>query len=291
MPKNRWGGASGPATGSKKPSRIRRAGARARDWADDKTGRRMSTGWRAARKEKGFKARRRAAGQAVREAGGGGIIAAIVGVFAALFAGIAGFSRGRADAHMDGVDPNAKEKTTETPTAASGGIPADYYTPPSGKGAPHFGPLPGGGIPMAEYADPGHAEPEAETSTPTSTTTPTGGTTMSRNLPHATAAADLSALIAKHSPEDLFEVIDQADEWETWVQDTTMSIKRYVQQIQGKNIPLGKNSIQAIQELYVLQSKLMTAAQEIPKTMRAEHATDLERREHHRGDERLSNIR
>lgn len=291
MPKNRWGGASGPTSRSTRGGRIRRGAASARDWADDKTGRRMSTGWKAARKEKGFKARRRAAGQAVREAGGGGIIAAIVGVFAALFAGIAGFSRGRADAHMDGVDPNAKEKTTETPTAASGGIPADYYTPPSGKGAPHFGPLPGGGIPMAEYADPGHAEPEAETSTPTSTTTPTGGTTMSRNLPHATAAADLSALIAKHSPEDLFEVIDQADEWETWVQDTTMSIKRYVQQIQGKNIPLGKNSIQAIQELYVLQSKLMTAAQEIPKTMRAEHATDLERREHHRGDERLSNIR
>src|SRR5699024_1753354 len=78
--------------------RIRRGAAKARDWADDKTGRRMSTGWRAARGETGFKARRRAAGSAVRDAGGGGFIAWIVGILAALGAGIASlFSRSSKD--------------------------------------------------------------------------------------------------------------------------------------------------------------------------------------------------
>lgn len=107
MPKNRWGGASGPTTGSKKPSRIRRAGARARDWADDKTGRRMSTGWKAARGQKGFKARRRAAGQAVKEAGGGGILAALVGILAA----IGGLFKSRKDEPTgDNVDQETTQK-------------------------------------------------------------------------------------------------------------------------------------------------------------------------------------
>ena len=295
MPKNRWGGASGPTTGSKKPSRIRRSAARARDWADDKTGRRMSTGWKAARGQKGFKNRRRAAGQAVKAAGGGGIIAGIVGVIVAAFAGLASLFG------WSSKDKDPKKDTSEEPTEKSAEGATDEKTTATGTGSTEptdratkspTTSTPRGEHPIGFGRGPREPRPDFTLADTTpSTTTPTGGTTMSRNLPHATAAADLSALIAKHSPEDLFEVIDQADEWETWVQDTTMSIKRYVQQIQGKNIPLGKNSIQAIQELYVLQSKLMTAAQEIPKTMRAEHATDLERREHHRGDERLSNIR
>lgn len=107
MPKNRWGGASGPTSRSTRGGRIRRGAARARDWADDKTGRRMSTGWKAARGQKGFKARRRAAGQAVREAGGGGILAALVGILAA----IGGLFKSRKDEPTgDNVDQETTQK-------------------------------------------------------------------------------------------------------------------------------------------------------------------------------------
>ena len=111
MDRNRWGG-TGPTSGG----RIRRGAARARDWADDKTGRKASAGWRAARGQRGFNNRRRAAGQAVRNAGGGGLIAGIVGIIAAMFAGVAalaGGARARADKHMDGVDPTVETKHQE----------------------------------------------------------------------------------------------------------------------------------------------------------------------------------
>ena len=217
MPKSRWGGASGPTSRSTRGGRIRRSAARARDWADDKTGRRMSTGWKAARKEKGFKNRRRAAGQAVRAAGGGGVIAGAVGVIAAALAGLAnlfGWSskdKKKTSAATEATEPTSAISSHPVYTWLADGTPFIYLIPKD----------------LLASTDPLRFKSDTRSSpTSTSTTTPTGGTTMSRNLPHATAAADLSALIAKHSPEDLFEVIDQADEWETWVQDTTMSINR-----------------------------------------------------------------
>ncbi|QVJ03105.1 hypothetical protein KGD82_13805 [Nocardiopsis eucommiae] len=283
MKENRWGGASGPTNGSTRGGRIKRGAAKARDWADDKTGRRMSTGWRAARGQEGFKARRRAAGQAVKNAGGGGFIAGIVGVLAAIFAGFASL--------FGGLRKSDEKPTTEKPTT---GQQADKKASTAANGAPSVA---AADAPAGEDAAPSPSPSgDADTSTePTATpsTTTTTGDTMTSNahrLPHAASAAELNATVAKSAPEDLFAVIDQAREWPDFVQDNTLSIRRYVQQIQGNRIPLGPDSIQALQDFFALHGKLMEAAQAIHPVMTKEHASDLERREHQRGDERKANV-
>lgn len=289
MSENRWGGTTGP-TPTKKPGAVRRGAARARDWADDKTGRRMSTGWKAARGQEGFKNRRKAAGQAVKDAGGGGIIAAIVGVVAALFAGAAGLFGGGKKKPGD-TEATPADTTPNGEAAATGTGPADT---PNGTPEPNATSSPQ----ATGSTDPRvHETWDADSTPPTTTTTSinnTGGNTTMRNdsrsLPHAVAAAELNAQLAKAGPQDLFEVMDQAKEWEDFVRDSTMAIRRYVQQIQGNRIPLGPASIQSIQDLFTGQSQLIAAAQAIPKTISKEHAEDENRRQNLRGDETKSNV-
>src|SRR5690606_27171228 len=45
---------------------VRAAGRRAADWADDRSGRRLSTGWRAAKNQPGFRAAHKAARDTLR---------------------------------------------------------------------------------------------------------------------------------------------------------------------------------------------------------------------------------
>ena len=277
MPKNRWGGASGPATGSKKPSRIRRAGARARDWADDKTGRRMSTGWKAARKEKGFKARRRAAGQAVREAGGGGIIAGIVGVIVAAFAGLAslfGWSR---------KDKDPKKGTAEEPTEKSAEGATDEKTTAAGLG---------GAGPDARADESRIVPPETPEPTTRSTeasTTSTGGTTMS-GLPAAQIAHDMSAAMSRYEPADAYQIVPDSRQWTDVPHQVAMAVKAYADRLEGARFPINDAINDKLREFAQAMAATRSIAEEIEPLMRKAHADDLARKETPRGDESKWNI-
>lgn len=330
MPKNRWGGASGPTTGSKKPSRIRRAGARARDWADDKTGRRMSTGWKAARGQKGFKARRRAAGQAVREAGGGGILAALVGILAA----IGGLFKSRKDEPTgDNVDQETtqkqdqanatKEKSQGAPQAPTGTFrprtraeAAANYAKGSGYKLGEEVP----GHPGVYYADPrddrpgyvdhgrttGYYDANIDPRTweervaagdvpgfnpkpTTSTTTPTGGTTMS-GLPAAQIAHDMSAAMSRYEPADAYQIVPDSRQWVDVPHQVAMAVKAYADRLEGARFPINDAINDKLREFAQAMAATRAIAEEIEPLMRKAHADDLARKETPRGDESKWNI-
>src|SRR5690606_31166893 len=67
-PRNRWGASQQPSAHPRGGLRraVRAAGRRAADWADDRSGRRLSTGWRAAKGQPGFRAAHKAARDTLR---------------------------------------------------------------------------------------------------------------------------------------------------------------------------------------------------------------------------------
>ncbi|MCP3017350.1 hypothetical protein NGM33_28865 [Nocardiopsis dassonvillei] len=281
MTKSRWGGSSGPTTAP--GGRMRRAARAARDWADKKTGQKASSAFKAARKEKGFRARSKAASRAVRKKGSGKITSGIVGVIVAAFTGLASlFGWLKPDAKK--APKKAVKKTAKTTAKATG-----PDTKRGGK-APRAG---------GHAVDPGQeksAPPTGPDASTTTTSTPaahaTGGTTMagSRSLPHAQHAADMLAGVTRYEPEDLFVVIDQARQWPDMVRDTAMAVRTYVQVLQANRFPLQNGSIDALQDLFNALIKVMPAAEAIHPQMCRDHAPDLERANYGRGDERRANV-
>src|SRR5690606_35161200 len=67
-PRNRWAASQQPSAHPRGGLRraVRAAGRRAADWADDRSGRRLSTGWRAAKNQTGFRAAHKAARDTLR---------------------------------------------------------------------------------------------------------------------------------------------------------------------------------------------------------------------------------
>lgn len=157
MPKNRWG-SSPTDQASKKGGRLKRGAGRARDWADDKTGRRVSTGWRAARDQQGFNNRRKAAGQAVKDAGGGGFVAGLVGIVTAIGAAIGGLFKSRKSGGGEeaGQEQAQGAAPQEQGQGARGGSPQDprvvRHTPTRAEAAANYAK---GGYQLGEQV-PGH---------------------------------------------------------------------------------------------------------------------------------------
>lgn len=275
--KNRWGGASGPTAAS--GGRIKRAARAARDWADDRTGRKASTAFKAARKEKGFRARSKAARTAVRSKGSGRVTSGVVGALAAVMAGIASlFSK-------PGNKPGKSTPEDDDPTSAN-----PYHSVYTwlADGTPFVGLIP---KELLESTDPLRFKNPNPWPTTTSSTH-TGGTTMagSRSLPHAQHAADMLASVTRYEPEDLFVVIDQARQWPDMVRDLAMAVRTYVQVLQANRFPLQNGSIDALQDLYEALIKTMPAAEAIHPQMCRDHAVDLDRANYGRGDERKANV-
>lgn len=289
--KSRWGGAR-PAT--HKPGlrgRISSGAARARDWADDRTGRRASGAWKAAADQSSFKARRRAAAAAARKSGSTRVGASILGAIAALFA-----------PRKKPTRPKPAEETPAGRYARDGytlgpevpGHPGSYYADPRdhrpgyvdrrGLGPDHPGYTTGD---YDSNIDPRSWEERKAAHT-------TGGTTMAngtRTLPHAQHAADMLAGVTRYEPEDLFVVIDQARQWPDMVRDTAMAVRTYVQVLQANRFPLQNGSIEALQELYNALIKAMPAAEAVHPQMCRDHSVDLDRANYGRGDERRANVR
>lgn len=258
-PKNRWGGGSGGSGHHKgRGSRIGRGAARARDWADDRTGRKASAAWKAASGQRGFRARSKAASRAVRSKGAGRIISSAVGVIAAAIAGLASLFRRRPTTEK-------AEQRTEADQATT----ADDHDIP-------------------DWVNP--TKTTTTTAAPTAAANTTGGTTMA-GLPAANIAADMAAAMSRYEPEDAWAVLRDARQWPSVPRDVAMAMKAYVDRLETARFPLNAAVTDKIREMYVALSAVHAVAEEIEPLMRKAHAADLARAEARRGDESKWNVR
>lgn len=275
----RWGGASGTTSGSK-PGRLRAMGRRAAGWADGRTGQRASTAWKAASGARGFRARRRAAREALRNRANHhpaatGAFALVGAVLASLWTWqgrIRQNQQARAQRAMDNVDPDA---TTHQAHTGPAGAQADDLS------QEHI-------RPYEVVTDP-TLPTEYITSRMPASEVPVGGNAMA-GLPHAQYAADLNAAATKYSPEDAYRVVDEAGEWPDAIRDFALSIRAYYNRLETERFPLSPASRDTIQELYNAASKIISVAQEIQPSLRRDHEGDMHRRENPRGDESKWNV-
>ncbi|MFC7330846.1 hypothetical protein [Marinactinospora rubrisoli] len=302
MTKSRWGGARPPATKGGLRGRIGRGAARARDWADDKTGRRASTGWAAARNPKNatFRDRRRAATAALRGKGAGRVAATGVGLIAAAFASLASLFSSLFKRRADGDEAEDAAATTA----------ADGYT--LGEPVP--------GNPGANYADPGDTRPGfvdraglppdhpgyttghydanvdprtweqrvAADHVRTSNSATTGGTMT--GLPAAIDAHQMATNMARYAPADAWAVVAESRQWNDVATQVATAVKCYADRLEAERFPLN----QAINEkLYELAQAILATrsiADEIPALLHRAHQDDIARRESTRGDETKWNV-
>ncbi|MFY7066024.1 hypothetical protein ACOQFV_09195 [Nocardiopsis changdeensis] len=294
MSKSRWGGAH-PTT--HKPGlrgRIGRSAARARDWADDKTGRRASGAWNAASGQSSFKARRRAAAAAARKKGSTRIGASILAFIAALFA--------------PRKKPTRPRSTKETPAgqyardgytlgAEVPGHPGSYYADPRdtrpgyvdrrGLGPDHPGYTTGD---YDANVDPRTwNERVAAGDVPGfSTSTHTGGTTMA--LPAASIAADMAAAMSRYEPADAYQIVPDSRQWVDVPTQVAMAVKAYADRLEGARFPINSAINDKLREFATAIAQTRQIAEEIEPLMRRAHEDDLARRESPRGDESKWNI-
>lgn len=275
MPKNRWGGASGPTSGSTRGGRIRRGAAKARDWADDKTGRRMSTGWKAARGQKGFTSRRRAAGQAVKDAGGGGFIAGLVGILAALFAGLASLFG------WSGKEQKTARPATgkDDPTSAN---PYHFVYTWLADGTPFVGMIP---KKLLKSTDPLRFKYD----THPSATTPTGGNTMSR-MPATPIAHEMASSMARYEPHNAWEALRNAREWPGVIEQVGWTVRNYAQGLENARFPFDPVIGEKLLEMYKALEGAYRLAEELEPLIQRVHATDIARQDQRRGDESKWNV-
>lgn len=275
MPKNRWGTPSSTSD-KKRPGRIRRAGARARDWADDKTGRRISTGWRAARDKKGFGGRRKAARSAVREAGGGWFLSGLIGFLTAAGTAIASLFEGPGkdkNPSVEDDDPTSANPYHPIYTWLADGTPFIYLIPKT----------------LLASTDPLRFKNVKSSSTTTSSTAPTGGSIMSE-LPAAQIARDMAGAMARYEPADAYQVAPDSRQWADVPTQVAFAVKAYADRLEGARFPINEAINDKLREFAQAIAATRAIAEEIEPLMRKAHAKDLERQEAPRGDESKWNI-
>jgi hypothetical protein len=284
--KSRWGGAR-PAT--HKPGlrgRISSGAARARDWADDRTGRRASGAWKAAADQSSFKARRRAAAAAARKSGSTRIGASILGAIAALFG-----------PRKKPTRPKPAEETPAGRYARDGytlgpevpGHPGSYYADPRdrrpgyvdrrGLGPDHPGYTTGD---YDANVDPRSWEERKAAHT-------TGGTTMA-GLPAASIAADMTATMSRYSPADAYQIVPDSRQWVDVSTQVAMAVKAYADRLEAERFPINQAINDKLREYATAIAQTRQIAEEIEPLMRRAHEDDLARRESPRGDESKWNI-
>lgn len=277
MARNRWGGTAGSTSDITKPGRFRRAGARARDWADDKTGRRISTGWRAARDKKGFGNRRKAARSAVREAGGGWFLSGLFGFLAAVGTAIASLFGGPGKDKNPSVeedDPTSANPYHPVYTWLADGTPFIYLIPKT----------------LLASTDPlRFKHVKSSSPTTTSSTAPTGGSIMS-GLPAAQIAHDMAGAMARYEPADAYQVAPDSRQWADVPTQVAFAVKAYADRLEGARFPINEAINDKLREFAQAIAATRAIAEEIEPLMRKAHAKDLERQEAPRGDESKWNI-
>jgi hypothetical protein len=274
MPKNRWGGAAGPTT--RPEGRVKRAAKSARDWADDRTGRKASTAWRAARGERGFRARSRAARHAVRQSGGGRVISGLVGALAAIFAGFSALFGPRT---VRSAKADAEAAAQEQAAQAAQDQATDASPGPAGAAGQPAAAQPAGHTPNAQK----------QTTTAATAAPTTGGTTMA-GLPAAQIAHDMASSMSRYEPVDAWQVVAESRQWTDVPMQVAMSVKAYADRLDGARFPLNPAVVEKLREFFQAIAATRSIAEEIEPLLRRAHEDDIARRESPRGDETKWNI-
>ncbi|MFJ9558343.1 hypothetical protein ACIRPH_31435 [Nocardiopsis sp. NPDC101807] len=308
MSKTRWGGSSGPT--AKPAGRLKRAGRAAGAWADRKTGQKASSAFKAARKERGFRARSKAASKAVRKKGGGKLTSGIVGVIVAAWAGLASLF-GKGSKTKKGGKPTAEKDTPAARYARDGyklgpevpGAPGSFYADPADTRPGYVDPRGGAAWPgytTTEYdanVDPRSWDervaagdvPGFSPKTTKTSSTPTGGTTMA-GLPAAAIANDMAGAMTRYEPADAYQVLRDARQWPDVFLQTGHAVKAYADGLETARFPLNPAIVAKIREVYEALGSVYDLAEEIEPLMRKAHAADIARQEGRRGDESKWNV-
>ena len=298
MSKTRWGGSSGPT--AKPAGRLRRAGRTAGSWADRKTGQRASTAFKAARKEKGFCARSKAASKAVRKKGGGRIVSGAVGVIAALFAPRRKKSSGRSKDDL-GAPAGWYAKDGYKLGDPVPGHPGSFYADPNdrrpgyvdraGLGPDHPGYTTGSYDANVDPRSWGErvAAGDVPGFNPKTSSTHSGGTTMT-GLPAARISDEMTSAMARYTPADAHAVVHEFKEWPTVVANVALSVKLYADHLESARFPLDAATKSKLRDLYQALRATEGIAEELYPLVRKIHDMDIARRETPRGDESKWNV-
>ena len=295
MPKNRWGRTPSSTSDKKKPGRVRRAGARARDWADDKTGRRLSAGWKAARNKEGFRNRNRAARSAAKKAGSGWFLSGLVGFLAAIGTAIASlFGKGKKKTNSGAGISDKKAEAADAPAAgAAPGAAAGAAPPPFPAAPPQNRPTRGGPCCPDNCGGKTPGPPKncrhTKSNRPASTPSTTGGNTMA-GLPAAQIAHDMAGAMARYEPEDAYQVAPDSRQWADVPTQVAFAVKAYADRLEGARFPIDDAINDKLREFAQAIAATRAIAEEIEPLMRKAHAKDIERQETPRGDESKWNI-
>lgn len=294
-PKNRWGAARPADQPTGRLGRaVRAAGRRAADWADDRTGRRASRAWRAARNQPGFRAAHRAARAKLR--GRRGLLSEVVALLAAVASWLRSLWATRRDGDQAAETHNQQKQADggeqATPQASPGGAAAGTpgAVPPTTSGQPTAEPSPPG--PTASRQSPwepwrSYIPPPF---TPTATTaTTTGGARMS-TFPLAEIAADMQGAAARYAPQDVWQVIADAEQLPHMIENVAKSLRIYTERLVTERFPLDQSVIDQLGEAYRALTAAVPLAEDVAPMIRKVHNHDVDRREAPRGDESLWNV-
>src|SRR5690606_16395866 len=277
-PRNRWGASQQPSAHPRGGLRraVRAAGRRAADWADDRSGRRLSTGWRAAKDQPGFRAAHKAARDTRRSKKRGPATEV-----AALVVAVASWLRSRWARRQDsgGVKENDKKSNKKTAAAstASAGVESGAVSP-------------------AGDADVEETPPPRETTSPSSgeedspehTSTTRGGRVST--FPLLEIAAEMQGAAAKYSPETMWQVIADAEQLPGVIDSVASSIRIYLERLVSEQYPVDTAVIDQLGEVYRSLKTAAAQAEEVGPMIRNIHQHDVDRREAPRGDETRWNV-
>src|SRR5690606_29603151 len=163
-------------------------GRRAADWADDRSGRRLSTGWRAAKDQPGFRAAHKAARDTLRSKKRRGPATEV----AALLVAVAAWPRSLWARRQDSGGAKEKDKKNKktAAAAASAGAESEAVSPAGDTDVEE--------TPPRETTPP----PSGEEDTPEHTSTTRGGRVST--FPLLEIAAEMQGAAAKYSPETMW---------------------------------------------------------------------------------------
>jgi len=274
---SRWGRARAAAAGraGRIAAAARQKARRATDRADRATGRRASTGFRAASGARGWRNRVRAARDAIGRTASGrpwvnrGFAAATAGA-AALWGGgrrLGGWWRKRCEDNLNRYAPEP-ERQDRVPEQDA----------PRGDGEP--GP---GGAPETPN---GRPDPRPENTSPHGG--PNRGGSMA-GLPMAAVAADMNAAAARYAPDDMWEVVRESKEWPDVPRYVALSVRSYAQRLEG-DYPINQAVTDKLHELYQALAGCASIAEEIEPLLRKAHEADIDRKENARRGEEKWNV-
>src|SRR5690606_30960359 len=216
-PRNRWGASQQPSAHPRGGLRraVRAAGRRAADWADDRSGRRLSTGWRAAKDQPGFRAAHKAARDTLRSKKRRGPATEV----AALLVAVASWLRSLWARRQDSGGAKEKDKKNKkTAAAAASAVSEPGAVSPAGD-------TDGEETPPRETTPP----PSGEEDSPEHTSTTRGGRVST--FPLLEIAAEMQSAAAKYSPETMWQVIADAEQLPGVIDSVAGSIRIYLERL------------------------------------------------------------